>query len=75
MLAQDSLHCASDSGINMLYKHAGLAYRYLTWSKQLMSMLSWMGHYVPYDDTEAIDTSPVKEILKKSELFGVQLKG
>ena len=72
MIAQDIVHCATHSHIKMP-KHVSLAMsvRHLTGSKQLISMLSRMGHCVSYDDVEAMDTSLAKEILAKSEICGV----
>ena len=64
MLAQDVVHCASHSRIKMP-KHVSLAIslRHLTGSKQLVTMLSRMGHCSSYDEVEIIDTSLAREIL------------
>ena len=45
----------------------------MTRSKQLITMLSIMGHCRSYDDVEAMDTSIANEIIAKSDLFGVVL--
>ena len=57
-------HCASHSRIKMP-KHVSLAIslRHLTGSKQLVTMLSRMGHCSSYDEVEIIDTSLAREIL------------
>ena len=74
MLAQNVVHCASNSRIKMT-KHVSLAIsvRHLTGSKQLFTLLSRMGHCSSYDEGEIIDTSLAREILARSELIGVVL--
>ena len=58
MLAQDAVHCATHARANMP-KHValGIAVRHMTRSKQLITMLSRMGHSSSYDDVEALDTN------------------
>ena len=74
MLAQDVVHCATHARTNMP-KHValGIAVRHMTRSKQLITMLSRMGHCDSYDDVEATDTSLAQEILAKSDIFGTVL--
>ena len=74
MLAHDVVHCATHARANMP-KHValGIAVRHMTRSKQLITMLSRMGHCSSYDDVEAMDTSIANETIAKSDIFGVVL--
>ena len=51
----------------------GIAVRHMTRSKELITMLSRMGHCSSYDDVEAMDTSIAKYIIAKTDIFGVVL--
>ncbi|MCG7875527.1 MAG: hypothetical protein N0C90_04285, partial [Candidatus Thiodiazotropha endolucinida] len=72
MLGQDIVQCSSHGRIKTP-KHASLAMavRHLTGSKQLITILSRMGHCCSYDETEVIDTSLAMESLAKAEETGV----
>ena len=74
MLAQDVVHCATHARANMP-KHValGIAVRHMTRSKELITMLSRMGHFSSYDDVQAMDTCIANEIIAKSDIFGVVL--
>ena len=67
-LSQDVIHCTSHGRVK-LPKHIGLAMsvRHTTGSKQLVTVLSRMGHCSSYDELESVDTSLAKEILAKSQ--------
>ena len=62
-LGQDIIHCASH-GRKKTTKHVGLAMsvRHLTGSKQLINMLTIIGHCSSYEDVEAVDTSIAREL-------------
>lgn len=72
MLAQDIIHCATHACTNMP-KHAalGITIHHMTRSKLLITILNRMGHCVSYDNVQVMDTSLAKEIIAKSDLFGV----
>ena len=74
MLAQDVVHCATHARANMPKNVAlGIAVRHIMRSKELIIMLSRMGHFSSYDDVEAMDTSIANEIIAKSDIFGIVL--
>ena len=74
MLAHDVVHCASHPRIKMP-KHVSPAVyvRHLTDSKQLVTMLSRIGQCSSYDEVEILDKNLAREILARSELFGVMV--
>ena len=72
MLCQDIVHCATHARIKMP-KHValGVAVHHMTRSKQLVTLLSRMGHCETYENIQAMETSHAREILVKSDLYGV----
>ena len=74
MIAHDVVHCASHPRIK-IPKHVSLAVyvRHLTGSIQLVTMLSGIGQCSSYDEVEILDKNLAREILARSELFGVMV--
>ena len=66
-LGQDIIHCASH-GRKKTPKHVGLAMsvRHLTGSKQLINMLTIIGHCSSCEDVDAVDTSIAREMIAQS---------
>ena len=53
------------------YTALGMPVHHMTRSKQLVTILSRMGHCESYKEMQAMETSLAKEILVKSALCGV----
>ena len=73
-VSQDLIHIVS-SGRCKTPKHIGLAMavKHITGSKLVNAMLNRAGHCISYDDLERIDTAIAKDIVQRSEEFGVVL--
>ena len=70
-VTQDVAHSASNSKVK-LPKHISLAMaiHHLTGSKVLITLLNRMGHCSPYDEVQAVDTSPAMEVTALVEQMG-----
>ena len=66
------MHTATHGRVK-IPKHVGLAVttHHVTGSKQMVTLLNRKGHCSSYDDVEVVDTSVAREIIAKSEEFGV----
>ena len=73
-IAQDIIHCSSNARVKTP-KHVSLAMstHHLTGSKQIIMLLSRMGHCISYEEMKSVDASLATEVLAQSEEYDTVL--
>lgn len=72
MTAQDLVHCASHAKMKLSKQIGhGMSVKYLTGSKQLVTLLNRMGYSSSYDEIEQAETSLANESFAKADVSAV----
>lgn len=72
MTAQDLVHCASHARMKLAKQIGhGMSVKYLTGSKQLVTLLNRMGYSSSYDEIEQVETCLANESFAKADVSAV----